>query len=57
MDLKVRRGIAILTGEVDTAQDRRRIERFIFDTPGILNVRNELTLRGADSNIPSDWDD
>ncbi|MBB5533965.1 BON domain-containing protein [Rhizobium giardinii] len=57
MDLKVTRGIAILTGEVDTAQDRRRIERFIFDTPGISNVRNELTLRCADSNIPSDWDD
>ena len=57
MDLKVRRGIAILTGEVDTAQDRRRIERFIYDTPGISNVRNELTLRGADGNIPSDWDD
>jgi hypothetical protein len=57
MDLKVRRGIALLTGEVETAQDRRRIERFIYDTPGISDVRNELTLRGADGNIPSDWDD
>jgi hypothetical protein len=57
MDLKVRRGIALLTGEVETAQDRRRIERFIYDTPGISDVRNELTLRGADGYIPSDWDD
>lgn len=57
MDLKVRRGIALLTGEVDTAQDRHRIERFISDTPGISSVRNELTLRGADGNIPNDWDD
>jgi len=57
MDLKVRRGIALLTGEVETAQDRRRIERFIYDTPGISGIRNELTLRGADGNIPSDWDD
>lgn len=57
MDLKVRRGKALLTGAVETAHDRDRIERFIYDVPGISAVRNELTLRGADGNIPSDWDD
>ncbi|KQY20029.1 BON domain-containing protein [Rhizobium sp. Root482] len=57
MDLKVRRGIALLTGAVETAQDRRRIALAISETPGISEVRNRLTTRSADGNIPSDWDD
>jgi len=57
MDLKVRRGIALLTGAVETAQDRRRIAVAISDMPGITEVRNRLTTRAADGNIPSDWDD
>lgn len=57
MELKVRRGIALLTGGVDTAEDRIRIEQLVSAIAGITGVRNELDLRGADGHIPNDWDD
>ena len=56
-ELKVRRGIATVTGEVDTAADRDRIEATLNSAPGIVAVRNRLTLSGADANMPEDWND
>ncbi len=57
VDIKARRGLVWLTGAVDTAQERRKIEVLIYAIPGVVNLRNDLTTSGADGGIPTDWDD
>ena len=57
VDIKARRGTVWLTGTVDTAQERRKIEVLIYAVPGVTAIRNDLTKTGVDGGIPSDWDD
>ncbi|WP_071832346.1 BON domain-containing protein [Pararhizobium antarcticum] len=57
MDIKVTKGIVLLTGFVETAAHRRVVEQVVYAVPGVVGIRNQLTLTAADGNIPADWDE
>ncbi|WP_438750074.1 BON domain-containing protein [Pararhizobium sp. O133] len=57
VDLKARRGAVLLSGTVDTAQERRQIESLIYGIPGVTKIRNALRTSGVDEGIPKDWDE
>jgi hypothetical protein len=57
LEVTVRRGIAEINGEVDTASESSLIERIVLGTSGVRDATNNLVLLGADSHIPSDADD
>lgn len=57
VEIKIMRGVAELTGEVETAEDRRAIEALAYRIPGISKVRNELTTLAVDAALPSGLND
>jgi BON domain len=57
VDIKARRGAVWLTGAVDTAHERRKIEVLVYAVPGVVSIRNDLETSGVDGGIPADWDD
>lgn len=57
VDIKVRRGVVWLSGTVDMAQERQRIESLVYAVPGVINIRNDLVATGVDEGIPKDWDE
>jgi hypothetical protein len=57
VDIRARRGSVRLTGSVDTAHERRKIEALVYAIPGVVSIRNDLETSGADGGIPADWDD
>lgn len=57
VEIKVRRGIALLTGAVETREESLEVQAIVERTRGIVEVRNRLTMRAVDGNIPSDWDE
>jgi hypothetical protein len=57
VDIKARRGSVWLTGAVDTAEERRKIEVLVYAIAGVTGIRNDLATSGADGGIPADWDD
>jgi osmotically-inducible protein OsmY len=44
LDLSVDSGAVTLRGEVGTARERRLVEGMVRLTPGVREVRNELTV-------------
>jgi hypothetical protein len=57
VEIKVLRGVAELSGEVETAADRRAIEELAYRISGITKVRNDLTTMAVDAALPSGLDD
>lgn len=57
IEIKVRRGLVLLTGAVETREERLTVQAIAERTAGIVEVRNRLTMRAVDGNIPSDWDE
>lgn len=57
IEIKVRRGVVLLTGAVETEQERLQAEQIALRIPGIVDVRNRLSKNGVDGNIPADWDE
>ncbi len=57
VEIKVRRGVAELSGFVETMEDRRAVEELVYRTAGISAVRNGLTTQAVDAGIPTDWND
>lgn len=56
VDVHVDKRVVTLRGAVDTAEERRRIERAVLATPGVANVRNYIRTRGVDTHIAPDAD-
>jgi len=52
--VRVRRGVAELTGSVETAEASSMAARIAGTVAGIGGVRNRLVLTGVDSHIPGD---
>ncbi len=57
LDIKVSDGVVQLTGFVETAAHRQVVEQLIYSVPGVVGIRDDLTLAAADGNIPADWDE
>ncbi|CZT34292.1 BON domain-containing protein [Rhizobium sp. 9140] len=57
VEIKVLRGVAELSGEVETAADRRAVEELAYRIPGISKVRNDLTTIAVDAAFPSGLND
>lgn len=57
VEIKVRKGVAELTGFVETGEERRMVEELVYRMAGISSVRNGLTTQAVDAGIPSDWND
>ncbi|KQS80877.1 hypothetical protein ASG25_04945 [Rhizobium sp. Leaf384] len=57
VEIKVLRGVAELSGEVETDADRRSIEALAYRVPGISKVRNGLTTMAVDAALPSGLND
>lgn len=53
IDVTVKKGVAILTGGVDTWSQRREAENVAFNTQGVWKVDNRLTVKGYNYN----WED
>ncbi|OLP58078.1 hypothetical protein BJF93_05445 [Xaviernesmea oryzae] len=56
VEIRVEDGEALLSGAVETREDRRLIEQMALAQPGINTVRNELTTLAVDAAIPTDLD-
>lgn len=56
IEIKVTRGVAELSGEVETGEGRRAIEELAYRISGISNVRNNLTTLAVDAALPSGLD-
>lgn len=56
-EVQIDEGVVTLEGEVDTAEDRRRVGLTVQRVAGVRSVHNRLTLRAADAGLPSDWDE
>ncbi|OLP55170.1 hypothetical protein BJF92_17435 [Rhizobium rhizosphaerae] len=56
LEIRVSDGEALLTGAVETREDRMMIERLALAQPGINSVRNDLTTLAVDAALPSDLD-
>ena len=52
----VRKGVATLEGEAETAPQRLHAERLALSVKGVRSCVNQLLLSGVDSHIPSDAD-
>jgi len=57
VEIKVTRGVVELSGEVETAEDRRAIEALAYRISGISKVRNALTTLAVDAALPSGLND
>jgi hypothetical protein len=57
IEVTVRNGIATIEGEVETEHDRQMINQIVLRTAGIRSTKNQLSLIGVDSHIPSDADE
>ena len=42
-------GVAVLTGEVETPEQRQAAEELASEVPNVLAVRNELEVIGAEA--------
>jgi Predicted periplasmic or secreted lipoprotein len=54
--VRVKEGVAILSGFVDTPQDQAGIINFVRSIPDVRDVVTDLATRGVDSYIPRDSD-
>tara|TARA_Y100000815_G_C13289553_1_gene480237 strand:+ start:360 stop:854 length:495 start_codon:yes stop_codon:yes gene_type:complete len=52
--INVHRGVAELSGRVDTDEEKSKLVRIALAVPGVRNVTDALTLSGVDSHIPPD---
>ena len=50
INVTVKKGVATLTGDVDTWAQRREAENVAFGTEGVWKVDNRLTVKGYDYN-------
>lgn len=57
LDVHVDGRVVTLTGSVDTAEERRRVELAALDVAGVSQVINQLRTRGVDSHMPADLDE
>jgi len=53
INVTVKKGVATLTGDVDTWAQRRQAEEVAFNTEGVWKVDNRLQVKGYDYN----WED
>jgi hypothetical protein len=56
LTVTVHKGIADISGQVETEQERQLINQVVLRTAGIRDVNNRLTLSGVDSHTPRDAD-
>ncbi len=54
IDIKVNRGIATLSGKVETDYFRRLAEGAALSAKGVTKCHNELVVMGVDSELPDD---
>jgi hypothetical protein len=56
LDIHADGRVVTLRGAVDTAEERRMIERRVVAVSGVSAVRNMITTMGIDTHIPGDAD-
>ncbi|MFB2553991.1 BON domain-containing protein [Ensifer soli] len=57
VDIAVHAGKVILSGSVDSREDRARLLAMVKGVPGVRAVSDRLVTEGVDSHIPPDTDE